>query len=154
MAPFSSIMFVPKQYGEFGLGQIDDKVNDINDYYQNESDAYNSTILEWFENDIDTIGLKIPLPDSITNLATIYNIQKIDVLYKESDAQAVKVLDSIIVSDIVSGDTETINYNDDQHGLDDQLYYDYAYESNKPYKTLPSGQTTRVYDKVPVKALA
>lgn len=28
------------------------------------------------------------------------------------------------------------------------------YKSNKPYKTLPEDQTTRVYDKVPIKALA
>ena len=32
--------------------------------------------------------------------------------------------------------------------------YTYEYQSRKPYKTLPSDQTTRVYDKVPVRALA
>jgi len=153
MAPFSQIMFIPKQYGQFGLGQIDTKLDGINNYYQDEVDAYNSTVLDWFENDIDTIGLKIPLPDTLANLSSIYNIQKIDVLYKESDAQAIKVLDTITVNDIVAADTETISWNDDQHGLIDQLYYDYNYESNKPYKTLPANQTIRVYDKVPIKAL-
>ena len=155
MAPFSQIMFIPKQYGQFGLGQIDGKVldTDVNDYYQNELDAYNSTILDWFENDIDTISLKIPLPDSIANLSNIYNINKIDILYKESDAQAVQVLDTVLVNEIVAGDTDTISWNDDLHGLVDQLYLDYSYESSKPYKTLPSNQTIRVYDKVPIKAL-
>ena len=33
-------------------------------------------------------------------------------------------------------------------------YLDYRYKSTKPYKTLPQNQTTRVYDKVPIRALA
>ena len=49
---------------------------------------------------------------------------------------------------------ETIRYNDDVNGLIDQQYYNYNYKSNKPYKTLPQNQTTRVYDKVPIRALA
>ena len=32
--------------------------------------------------------------------------------------------------------------------------YTYEYQSRKPYKTLPSDQTIRVYDKIPVRALA
>ena len=162
MAPFSQTMFIPKQYGEFNLGQIDtkylppDNYSDdpgINNYYQNETDAYTSTILEWFENDVDSIGLKIPLPDTALNTQSIYNIKAIEILYRESDALAVKVLDSIDVSTITASQTYTINYDDDLHGLLNQLYYNYTYRSNKPYKTLPEGQTTRVYDKVPVKAL-
>tara|TARA_B100001250_G_scaffold380936_1_gene372794 strand:- start:3529 stop:8157 length:4629 start_codon:yes stop_codon:yes gene_type:complete len=154
MAPFSQVMFVPKQYGEFGLGQIDTQVDNINNYYQDEVDAYTSTILQWFENNVDTVELKIPLPDTLANTSSIYNIKKIDILYKESNAAAVKVLDTIVVSDLVANNTSTINYNDDIHGLIDQLFYNYTYESNKPYKTLPENQTTRVYDKVPVKSLA
>jgi len=162
MAPFSQIMFIPKQYGEFNLGQIDTKYlppdnystnPGINNYYQDETDAYTSTILEWFENDTDSIGLKIPLPDSITNTQSIYNIKEIDILYRESDALAVKVLDSIDTSTIIASQTSTINYDDDLHGLLNQLYYNYTYKSNKPYKTLPESQTVRVYDKVPIKAL-
>jgi len=162
MAPFSQIMFIPRQYGEFNLGQIDTKYlpsdnysddQGINNYYQDETDAYTSTILEWFENDIDSIGLKIPLPDSIANTQSIYNIKEIDILYRESDALAVKVLDTLDVSVMTAGQTTTINYDDDLHGLLNQLYYNYTYRSNKPYKTLPEIQTTRVYDKVPIKAL-
>jgi hypothetical protein len=33
-------------------------------------------------------------------------------------------------------------------------YFNFTYNSQKPYKTLPSNEITRVYDKVPVKALA
>ena len=161
MAPFSQIMFIPKQYGEFGLGQIDIKTPPdnasgdagINNYYQDETDAYTSTILQWFENDIDSIGLKLPLPASVANTQSLLNIKEIDILYKESDALAVKVLDTINVSDITAAQTYTIQYDDDLHGLLNQLYYSYTYKSNKPYKTLPEDQTIRVYDKVPIKAL-
>ena len=153
MAPFSNTIFVPKQQGQFGLGQINTKVNDINNYYQDETDAYTSTILEWFENDIDTVDVKIPVPDTIANLMSKYKIQKLDVLYKESDGLSVKVLDTIDLS--VPGLTlESIEYNDDVNGLITQQYYNYNYKSNKPYKTLPQNQTTRVYDKVPIRALA
>jgi hypothetical protein len=158
MAPFSKIMFIPKQYGQFNLGQIDTPIPGtntygINNYYQDEIDAYTSTILEWFENDIDSIGLKLPLPSSLTDLQTKFKVSKIDILYKESDALAVKVLETVDLS-TPNLSTETIKYNDDIQGLKDQLYFNYVYKSNKPYKTLPEDQTTRVYDKVPIKALA
>ena len=153
MAPFSNIMFIPKQQGQFGLGQIDTKVNDINNYYQDETDAYTSTIVEWFENDMDSVDVKIPVPDTINNLINKYKIQKIEVLYKESDALAVKVLDTIDLT--TAGLTlESIQYDDDINGFITQQYYNYNYKSNKPYKTLPQNQTTRVYDKVPIRALA
>ena len=158
MAPFSKIMFIPKQYGQFNLGQIDTPIPGnntygINNYYQDEIDAYTSTILEWFENDIDSIGLKLPLPCSLTELQTRFKVSKIDILYKESDALAVKVLETVDLS-TPNLSTETIKYNDDIQGVRDQLYFNYVYKSNKPYKTLPEDQTTRVYDKVPIKALA
>ena len=151
MAPFTQIMFIPKQFGQFSLGQLTpDTDQDVN-YYQDEVDAYTSTIIQWFENDIDSIKLKIPLPTNLTELNTIYNVKDIDILYRESDALAVKVLDTIELSGVSS--TTSINYNDDITGFVTKNYIDYDYKSNKPYKTLPEGQTTRVYDRVPVKAL-
>ena len=162
IAPFSQAMFIPKQYGEFGLGQIDEKsqrsgsstVPGRNNYYQDEVDAYTSTILQWFENDIDTVGLKIPIPTNIASLQTIYNVKEIDILYRESDGLAIKVLDTIDVDTISATQTSTVSYDDFINGLIDKVFYDYSYTSNKPYKTLATSQTTRVYDKVPVKALA
>ena len=61
IAPFSQIMFIPKQKGEFNLGQTNTLTQapsntfqstgktEIYNYYQDETDAYTSTILEWFE---------------------------------------------------------------------------------------------------------
>ena len=148
MAPFSQIAFIPKQYSEFGAGQLNagydgDMVN-----------AYKSSIIAWFENDADNINVRIPLPYSTAPLlGSNLKIKNIDILYKESDALAVKVLDTISLinpAPIFSN----ISYQDDLHGFVTQSFFDYNYKSSKPFKTLPQGQTTRVYDRVPVKALA
>jgi len=154
MAPFSQIMFIPKQYGEFGLGQLDGKTeDDVENYYQDEVDAYTSTIIEWFENNIDTIDLKIPFPDTRANVRNVFDIKKIDILYKESDALSVKVLDTVEIDNIENTAMSTLSYDDDINGVKTQNFYNYTYKSSKPYKTLPEAQTVRVYDKVPIKAL-
>jgi hypothetical protein len=143
MAPFSQIAFVPSQKGYFFLGD--------------EDSAYQSTILSWMENFIQQVQLLIPLPDVATNVASSYKISEIDVLYKESDALAVKVVQSINLSDIAnnsitSSNTAPIFYGDGTFLPSNVLVY--TYQSQKPYKTLPQAQTTRVFDKVPIKALA
>jgi len=163
MAPFSQIMFIPKQFGQFNLGQVDgltslqaDPVDSTRNrnYYQDEKDSYTSTVIEWFENNVDTIDLKIPLPGTKDNLRQEFDVKEIDILYKESDALAVKVIDTLSVDDIQNTQISTIEYDDPIHGIVGQKYLDYRYKSTKPYKTLPQNQTTRVYDKVPIRALA
>ena len=127
MAPFTQIGFIPKQKGYFLEGQ--------------ENSAFRSTILEFMENGVQDIKLKIPLPDVQNNIGvdvnSTYKIAAIDVLYKESDGLAVKVLDTIESIGVSTTSNE----------------YIYEYQSRKPFKTLPQDQTVRVYDKVPVKAL-
>ena len=128
MAPFTQIAFIPKQKGYFINGD--------------EKNAYQSTILEFMENGVQNIKLNVPLPDTGFNLNqsnSTYRINNIDILYKESDGLAVKVLDSISINDLSALTTNT---------------YSYEYQSRKPFRTLPQAQTTRVFDKVPVKALA
>ena len=89
------------------------------------------------ENKVNKIDLQIPLPVSSNNLQSDYLITDIDIIYKESDSTVVQVVETIPVSSI-TGNVST---------------YIYSYVSQKPYKTLPSDEITRVYDKVPVKAL-
>ena len=148
MAPFSQPMFIPKQYSEFGGGQNPDFVDMDN--------AYKSTILNWFENNIDNIVLRSPMPYNTPQLMLASLLAtEIDLLYKESDSLAVKVLDTVRFVDLASNAFTSITYVDPIHGNNvNQYFYDYNYASNKPYKTLPTSQTTRVYDKVPIKALA
>ncbi|MDA9271895.1 hypothetical protein N9Q05_00730 [bacterium] len=148
MAPFSQPMFIPKQYGEFGGG--------VESVFEDMTNAYKSTILAWFENNINNILLKIPTPDNNSTFEQLTNnlhLIEIDILYKESDALAVKVLDTINIGASTVSLT-SINYNDSLHGVLEQHYIEYDYISNKPYKTLPQNQTTRVSDKVPIKALS
>jgi len=136
MAPFTQIAFIPQQAGFFVRGD--------------EQQAYESSIIKWFENNVDNIKLRILLPDVGTdttkggsvskNIITEYKIREIDLLYKESDSLVVKVLKSIDAI-TMAGD------------MDENVYV-YEYQSEKPYKTLTEAQTVRVYDKVPVRALA
>ena len=128
MAPFTQIAYIPKQKGYFIAG--------------NEVDAYRSTIINWFENNINNIELIVPLPDKIGNLTNSYKIKEIDILYKESDSLAIKVFETLPVSAINTATNANNNY------------YIQPYQSQKPYKTLTEDQTTRVYDKVPVRAKA
>ena len=126
MAPFTQIAYIPKQKGYFING--------------NEDDAYRSTILDWMENNVNNIELLITLPCLINQLSSVYKISSIDILYKESDGASIKVLENLSNSNITADTTNNI--------------FSYNYQSRKPYKTLPSDQTTRVYDVVPVRALS
>ena len=126
MAPFTQIAYIPKQKGYFIEGD--------------EDAAYRSTILAWMENNVNNIELLIPLPDVATDIFTNYKISAMDVLYKESDALIVKVLETLPLSSIQQASSDNICI--------------YNYQSRKPYKTLTQAQTVRVYDKVPVRALA
>ena len=128
MAPFTQIAYIPKQKGYFIAG--------------NEVDAYRSTVLNWFENNVNNIELIVPFPDKVGNLTNSYKIQEVDILYKDSDSNAIKVFETIPISAI----NIPINANNN--------YYVQPYQSQKPYKTLSEAQTVRVYDKVPVRAKA
>ena len=153
MAPFSQVMFIPKQYSQFGGGPFSDE--------EDMDNSYKSTIINWFENNINNILLKIPMPESSTaNVISELKITDVDILYKESDALAVKVLQTIKLTDQVFS---SISFKDAIHSNADssdvvqavtKYFLDYDYSSTKPYKTLPNNQVTRVSDKVPIKALA
>jgi len=125
-APFTQIAYIPKQKGYFKN--------------EDENNAFRSTIVAWMENNVNNIELLITLPDHKNDLSTSFKIISLDILYKESDQTSVKVLETIPYSVI------------DAEGSDN--LYTYEYQSRKPYKTLPADQTTRVYDKVPVRALS
>jgi len=146
IAPFTQIAFIPKQKGYF-LGSGESGVGVGDQTPLDEENAFRSTILQFMENGVQDIRLLIPLPDKGTNIGTqstdTYKIESLDILYKESDGLAIKVLD-------------TINENDSESTWTSLTtsVYEYDYQSRKPFKTLPTNQTTRVYDKVPVRALA
>ena len=127
MAPFTQIAFIPKQDGSFLAGD--------------ETSTFQSTVVSFMENKVDLISLVINLPDTGNNLESVYKIKEIDILYKESNGIAISILDTVEVSTIKSQSLNT-------------SVYEYSYQSRKPIKTLPQNQSTRVYDKTPVRALA
>jgi len=124
IAPFTQPCFIPKQDGYF---LVDDEKTTIS-----------STVVSFMENKVNKIKLQIPLPYDAEDMESSLNIEEIDVVYKESDGISLKVVETIPVSDLSGSDR----------------VYEYEYISQKPYKTLPGDEVSRVYDKVPVKALA
>ena len=86
------------------------------------------------------------------DLIASLHVKSIDILYKESNSLAVKVLDTVQITNATT--FNSILYEDLVNFTNNVKYLDYNYESSKPYKTLPQNQTVRVYDKVPIQALS
>lgn len=127
LAPFTQACFIPKQDGYFLQGD--------------EQQTVASTIVEFMENKVNQISLQVPLPLAGNNLRDGLKITELDIIYKESDALAIQVVDTVSVSDIAEG-------------AGSSNVFEFIYNSTKPFKTLPSNETPRVYDKVPVRALS
>ena len=130
IAPFTQAAYIPKQDGRFLGG----------DEMQTEISAEVSFML----NKVNFIELMVPLPENSTlsTLLADHKIKEIDILYKESDSLAIKVIDTVSIEEMQSSGTGT------------DTFYQYDYQATKPVLVLPSSETTRAYDKTPVKALA
>ena len=140
IAPFTQITFIPKQDGYFLTTSAETfpaptGAKAIN---TDQDQAVNSSIVSFVENKVNSIGLNIPLPAIQTALLNDFKIDEIDILYKESDGLSIKVVDTIKVSSLTSSNN----------------YLNYLYTGKKPFKTLIEEEITRVYDRVPVRALA
>tara|TARA_R100001163_G_scaffold65821_1_gene65262 strand:+ start:2802 stop:7367 length:4566 start_codon:yes stop_codon:yes gene_type:complete len=136
MAPFTQSMFIPKQFGYFLENQ---EASD-------EERTYESTVVSFMENQVNRVLLQIPMPDEMggtqinaNELLDKLKVEEIEILYKESDGLAVSVVDRITTEDLNTAGAVSV--------------YEYDYQATEPFKVLPEDQTTRVYDKVPVKAL-
>ena len=143
MAPFTQPCFIPKQYGYFLEGILNPQTGEE---VSDETRTYESTVVSFMENLVNRIGLQLPMPDGIdgaqlnaNQLLDVLNVQEIELLYKESDSLTVSVVDRITTEQLNTAGAVTI--------------YEYDYLATEPFKVLPENQTTRVYDKVPVKAL-
>ena len=215
MSPFTQECFIPKQDGYFrykvneesataGVGAKNNSpILDI----QDEEDTYRSTVVEFMENKVNKITLRIPLPATSSNLNKTFKITDIDILYKESNSNNINVIETVPISRVkngygradVNGATTTttsvaidnvsgsikvgalvsgdgivnnptvVSYDGgsalvlstpqslaNNAGLTfgDSSVFEYEYQSTKPYKVLPSSETTRTYDKIPVRALS
>jgi len=149
MAPFSQPLFIPKQYGYF----LDSAYNGTKTR-KDEKNTAESGILKLMENQITKADLIINMPTRFTavgnnpqagdrilqsQLASEFKVSQVQILLKESDSNAIRVVDEINVED---------NFTSSDR------FYSYDYVSNKPYKVLPNEVSLRIHDKVPIKAAA
>ena len=130
MAPFTQPAFIPKQDGYF--------------LASDEDEAFRSSIVAFMENKVNNVALYIPLPFAANILYNNLDVDEIEVLYKESEALSVKILESISSNVFSTNPDDSVNTS---------FVYTYQYQSRKPYKTLPESEIIRVFDRVPVKAL-
>ncbi len=138
ISPFTQPAFVPKQQGYVGVKKTNPNQGSIYLTSQ-EPDLGASTIVSFFENQINEVKVHIKMPHVVNTLFDKLKITEIDILYKESDALAIRILDTFSTSDaIITGNsTDTFIYN---------------YQSRKPWKLLSEADTVRIYDKIPVRA--
>ena len=149
MAPFSQPLFVPKQYGYF----LDSAYNGTKTR-KDEKNTAESGILKLMENQITKADLVINMPTGFntsgsnasagdrmfqSQLASELKVNQVQILLKESDSNAIRVVDEVNVED---------NFTSTDR------FYSYNYVSNKPYKVLPDEVSLRIHDKVPIKAAA
>jgi len=147
MAPFTQSLFIPKNFGYF----LDSGYS--GETQRNEKDTADSGVVKFMENQVTSATFKIDLPPRYSvdvasptagsvqsEFFNNFKVTEIQILAKESDGLAIKVVDDVIVEDQLTSNTDR--------------YYSYSYESFKPFKTLPDAASTRVHDKVPIRAAA
>jgi len=149
ISPYTQPAFIPKQDGYITSlpGNFENvltaspigSLQRLSLLLSQEEQIGNSTIIDFFENKVQNVSLNIETPYAVNTLANALKVSDIEILYKESDALAVKVLDTIPVTDLSITSNSTTNYL-------------YNYESRKPIKTLTEADTVRVYDKIPVRS--
>ena len=92
------------------------------------------------ENRVDNVKLNITLPKIASQLESYYKIKEVQILIKNSDEQAIRVVEDVPISRIVNAIGSSVDY-------------EYDYLSTKPIKVLPEVDLTRVHDRVPIRAL-
>jgi len=144
ISPFTQHCFIPQTYNvTYGSGAAKNTntalpVNDaIGLTSAQRGDAAKTTELASFINDVGHVNLQIEFPSD--EPTKDFEIEKIEILIKESNRPDIKSLAQLDITDSSVG-TDKI--------------YEYTYKGTLPYKTLPERQLTRVYDNVPVRAKA
>ena len=141
ISPFTQNVFIPKQRGYFlkKIGRLNSTGSNTNQYVKDEQKAGETTIVDFMENQVSQVQLSIPCEYAFNTLQENLKVRAIEILYKESTQQSIKIIETIDI------DSESIVNNTTK-------ILDYTYNSKEPIKTLRSSETTRVYDNVPVRA--
>ena len=124
MAPFTQAAFIPDQFGHF-----------IND---DETITAESTDVKFMENSVSKVKLNIKLPSMALLLKEKFKVKEIQILAKNSDELAVKVIENVPVSKLSSNNT---------------VNYIYEYLSSKPIRKLTKKDLIIISDQIPIIAL-
>jgi len=141
IAPFTQAAFIPRQDGYFTEDFIPENIDDV-EANSDENRAIKSTIIEFFENKVNEVGITIDMPEGVATPADLYDelkVVEIDILYKDADEANIKVIDTVTKDDLIGLQTNQ---------------YTYTYNSAMPIKTLRDVDFTRVADKAPIRAKA
>ena len=130
VAPFTQICFIPKTTS-YSISKAQKIFKTGAVYYQDNNGNSDGMV-----NSVTGVNLNIILPSNNPNKD--FEISNLEILYKESDNNLIRSVEEIILED------KNINNS----------IIKYLYKSTLPYKTLPKDQLTRVYDNVPLTALA
>ena len=144
ISPFTQPAFIPFNNGYIpsniptGQGQDGGSNTDIKLNPDSLSPLAASTIMAKFENSVQQVNVTIPLPDEERYIYSNYKITQIQILSKESDGLAINVVEEVNLNDFSTTSTNK--------------FFNYSYQSRKPFRVLPERETLRVFDKVPIRA--
>jgi len=134
MAPFTQAAFVPGNNGFFinnfdydaeflkleGVAPDDLAEPVDNCSVGDEKNAAETGVVDFMENKINSIGLKIDLPTTVDKLTSEYKVDEIQILFKDANEQSIKVVEDISSeifsqppSFVVSGSACGNNYFDE-----------------------------------------
>ena len=130
IAPFTQICFIPKTTN-YNITQTQEILKKGKASFQDDNGNPEGMV-----NDVNAVNLNIILPSK--NINTDFEINGIEIIYKESDNNLLRAVELVDIKDADGSD-----------GV-----FQYQYKSTLPYKTLPQDQTTRVYDNIPLSAIA
>ncbi len=141
IAPFTQAAFIPRQDGYFLEDLIPESIDDV-EANSDENRAIKSTIIAFFENKVNQVGITIDMPEGVNTPAELYDklkVIEIDILYKDSDESNIKVIDTITRDSFIGLVTNQYTYN---------------YNASMPIRTLRSVDFSRAADRAPIRAKA
>tara|TARA_R110001583_G_scaffold20094_2_gene77940 strand:+ start:1633 stop:5814 length:4182 start_codon:yes stop_codon:yes gene_type:complete len=141
ISPFTQECFIPQQDGYF-MSTPNPSIGTLEAFISDSQETFKTTEVSFMQNKVNNIELLIPSPAESTTWAsatTDLRIESVDIIFKQSNQTNLKLLETISSSTFSSNNGATLRYN---------------YQSTKPFQTLPTRDLLRVYDQVPVRALA
>ncbi len=155
ISPFTQPIFKPKQSGFYQINDTLAAFNESGDEFIGEGASPFSDMSKvgfdttnfLYENDTCLVNLIINMPYidnsqlQVGQIEEQLKIKSIEIIYSDSSSTNILALKNIPVSD-----QSILNNNSN--------LYIYKWDGDKPFKTLPTRESTRVSDQVPIRALS